>query len=217
MSRIAKNETESDPQQLNGGTLNTPDSSLHVPQASDPFSNLDSLRLGQNFGEVVGVKKTITTIPVRKPSRQDFIRVHADPGYRLETAVLEVKDDREVFLVDRVLWSELMGEISPRVLFTCVNRQNVLFLWPVRRPGVDGRIDTWSSSALSAAQLAMTKWARVAANMSLGGYDVYESSGELSAPEWPALTFPEVLKIAFRERFISSWDHPALRRLRGEI
>src|SRR3954449_2607006 len=120
MATIPKSEQKSD-LGLNGGEVDTsmhPSATIHP---ADPFSNLDDLRLGQNFGEVVGVKKTITTIPVRKPSRQDFTRVHPDPDYRLETAVLEVKDEREVFLVDRVLWSELMGEISPRVLFTCVN------------------------------------------------------------------------------------------------
>jgi hypothetical protein len=219
MSRIAKIDLPD--HQVNtgrdGATLSTSDNQSHVSQAPDPFADIDQFRLGQNFGEVVGVTKTLTTVPVRKPSRQDFIRVHPEADYRLETAVLEVKDDREVFLVDRALWPELMNEISPRVLFTCMNRQGVLFLWPVRRPGVDGRIDGWSSSALSAAQLAMQRWVRVAANMSLGGYDVFESIGELSQPEWPELDFSTILRIAFKERLISSYDHPALRRLRGEI
>jgi hypothetical protein len=49
----------------------------------DPFDPA-SLRLDQTFTDGTAVKKLITTIPVRKPSRQDFVRVHSDPasGFR---------------------------------------------------------------------------------------------------------------------------------------
>src|SRR5262245_60979963 len=59
---------------------------------ADPF-DLDSLRLTQDFASVAGVKKLITTIPVKKPSKEWFIRTHPDPGYRLQTAVVELKED----------------------------------------------------------------------------------------------------------------------------
>jgi hypothetical protein len=55
-----------------------------------------SLRLSQNFHESLGVKKALITVPVRKPAKQDFIRVHPDPDYRLETAVFNLKEEREV-------------------------------------------------------------------------------------------------------------------------
>ena len=53
--------------------------------------------------------------------------------------------------------------------------------------------------------------------MSLGAYDVYEERAELSEPEWPNLSFHEILKVAFKDHFINSLDHPVLRRLRGDI
>ena len=43
----------------------------------DPF-NPAALRLDQSFADTVGVKKLLTTVPVRKPNRQDFVRVNAD-------------------------------------------------------------------------------------------------------------------------------------------
>ena len=61
------------------------------PEA-DPF-DLNSLRLSQDFASAVGVKKLIMTVPVRKPSKEWFIRTHPDPDYRLPTAVLELKED----------------------------------------------------------------------------------------------------------------------------
>jgi hypothetical protein len=174
------------------------------------------LRLSQNFSESVGVKKALLTVPVRKPGRQDFVRTHSDGSFRLETAVIELKEDRETYLIDPELWHESPGEIIPKVLFTTMNRQGVLSLWPIRLPREDGRHDEWNRSALEAADLAQSKWLRVAANMSLGAYEVYEAVSKLPEPEWPDVTFTEILKIAFRDRFITDLSHPVVRRLRGE-
>src|SRR6478609_4411349 len=45
--------------------------------APDPFDP-ENLRLDQSFVETSGVKKLLTTVPVRKPNNQDFVRVHPD-------------------------------------------------------------------------------------------------------------------------------------------
>jgi len=143
--------------------------------------------------------------------------VHPDESMRLQTAVLELKEDREVYLVEPELWSELAGELIPKVLFVTINRQNVLTLWPVRLPGEDGRHDEWNLSALEAAQMAMKSWVRVAANMSLGAYEVSEAVADLPEPTWPDLDFQQILQVAFKDRFITTLDHPVVRRLRGEL
>jgi hypothetical protein len=57
----------------------------------------------------------------------------------------------------------------------------------------------------------------VASNMSLGAYDVHEATATIPEPEWPDTTFQEILRVAFKDRFISSPNDPVLRRLRGEI
>ena len=179
--------------------------------------DLERLRLSQDFPNQVGVKKAILTVPVRKPDRQSFVRVHPDPDWRLETAVLELKDERETYLVDHDMHSELPGELVPKVLFTAINRQGVVFLWPVRLPGEDGRVNAWHRSALDAADLAMTRWVRIAANMSLGAYDVFEATGELPEPEWPEKDFQSLIDIAFKDHFVRSLDHQVIRHLRGAL
>ena len=183
--------------------------------SSNPFDPAN-LKLAQNYGASAGVKKLTTTIPVRKPGKQDFVRVHPDPAYSIETAVLEFKEERETYLVAPELWDELLGELTPKALFTTINRQKVISLWPVRLPGEDGRIDEWNESAMDAATLGQKKWVRVSANMSLGAYDVFEATGEIPEPEWPELDLGQILEIAFKGRFIKDSDHPALKRLRGE-
>lgn len=187
----------------------------HSGEGADKRFDPSSLRLAQNFSETVGVKKALTTVPVRKPTRQEFVRVHPEKEFRLETAVLELKEERETYLVDPKLWSELPGELTPKVLFTTINRQGVLTLWPVRMPGEDGRLDFWNQSALEAAEMAQSGWVRVAANMSLGAYDVFQATGEIPDPDWPDASLQEILEIAFKGRYIESEDHPVIRQLMG--
>ena len=72
-----------------------------------------SLRLDQTFTDGTAVKRLLTTIPVRKPNRQDFVRVHPDADYRLSpAAIIELKDDREVYLVTPAIAPDLVGEIA---------------------------------------------------------------------------------------------------------
>lgn len=198
--------------------LDAPANRIASPTAApDLFTDLSSLRLSQDFASSVGVKKLLLTVPVRKPAREWFVRTH--PTLRIQTAVLELKEERETYLVAPPLWSELASEstFGPRALFAAMNRQNVFFLWPVRLPGADGKLDEWSKSALEAATMAETQWVRVASNMPLGAYDVFEATADWPAPAWPELPFGDLLRIAFKGRVIDSLDHPTLRRLRGEV
>ncbi len=178
--------------------------------------DLESLRVSQDFVKDSGVKKLLTTVPVRKPNRQDFVRVHPDSSYVLDTMLLNLKEERETYLVAPSFRDEIPQELTHTRLALATNRQKVLFLWQLRLPGSSGKTDAWSMSALEAYEEAKKNWVRVSANMSLGAYDIYEALGNLSDPEWPDESMDEIVRIAFRNSFIDSYDHPVLRRLRGE-
>ena len=208
-----------DPVTSNVPTLKVHDNGQDAKNTGpDPFDPA-SLRLTQDLAASMGVKKAMLTVPVRKPDKAWFVRVHPSEEYSLQTAVIELKDDRESYLIGRQLWPALTTEttFSPRALFTAINRQGVLFLWPVRLPGADGKLDAWSQSALEAAKMAKAGWIRVSANMSLGAYDVFQASAELASPDWPDTPFRDLLSIAFKDRLISDLGHPVLRKLRGEV
>jgi len=129
-----------------------------TPNPFDPAA----LRLDQSFADTVGVKKLLTTVPVRKPNRQDFVRVHPDPKYRLTpAAIIEVKEDREIYLITPNMAQVLPGEFSTATLYLAINRQGVSFLWPVKLPNPDGKHNEWHRSAAEAAERAMGKWVRV--------------------------------------------------------
>ena len=184
----------------------------------NPFDNLSGLRLDQSYADTVGVKKLLTTVPVRKPNRQDFVRVHDDPRYRLTpAAIIEVREDGEVYLLTPEIAQALPGEFSMVTLYTTINRQGTLHIWPVKLPTPDGRQNEWHRSAAEAAERAMKKWVRVTSSMSLGAYEIFEASGDLPEPGWPDISFEEILKIAFRERLVDRADHPLVQRLRGIV
>jgi hypothetical protein len=196
-------------QAVSAGTENT---STNNPDPFDPAN----LRLSQSFTETVGVKKVLATVPVRKPSPQDFVRVHSDPAYRENFPIIELKDEREEYIVTADIVPELTGEFVLKTLYTAINRQGTLFFWPVRLPSPDGKDLDWWRSGREAAELAMNDWVRVKANMNLGAYDIFKAEGVMREPEWPKLDFWELIKIAFRDHLITTTDHTVIKRLRGQ-
>jgi len=185
--------------------------------APDPFDP-EALRLSQNFAATNGLKRVLLSVQVRKPVNNWFVRVHPLAAYRLETKVIELKDNNEMYLVAPSLWSSLGTEstFAARALYAAINRDGVPFIWPVRLPSSEGKIDEWSRTAKEAAALAMKNWVRLAANMSSGNYVVTVASASLGEPTWPQESFKELLEIAFKAKYIDTLDHPVLRKLRGE-
>jgi hypothetical protein len=69
----------------------------------DPFDPA-SLRLRGDLTAAMGVKKALLSVPVRKPDKTWFVRVHPDEAYSIQTAVIELKEEKETYLVARDLW-----------------------------------------------------------------------------------------------------------------
>ena len=53
--------------------------------------------------------------------------------------MIDLKEEREDYLVRLKSLPELVGEFVYKTLFTAINRQGVVFLWPVRLPTPDDR------------------------------------------------------------------------------
>lgn len=186
------------------------------PQPPDPF-NIETLRCSLNFADGLGVKKVQGAMPCRKPGKAEFVRVRPGEEWRLMTAVLEMERgiERQTYLVAPHLWPELSGEISPALLLTCVNRQSDMFVWRIKLPGADGRSNSWTESALQIAKAAETRWCRLVSDVGNGHYSHFEPTVALTDPQWPEISFQEIIRLAFRDRLIDSLDHPVIRELRG--
>jgi hypothetical protein len=183
--------------------------------APDPFDPA-RLRLDQSAIAGAGVRKLITTIPVRKPRAQDWFRVHPAPDYRLTpAAAIELKDEREIYLVLPEVVPDVPKEYVHVAIYTVITRQNVLSLWPIKLSDPEGRREAWRESAAIAAELAMSRWIKIQANVSLGAYETTEPLGSWGEPEWSDLPFSEMLKIGFRGMVVDRPDHPVILRLIG--
>jgi hypothetical protein len=184
--------------------------------SDDDEWDLDALRVSQDYADGLGVEQAVTDVPVMKPKKGWWIRTHPSKDYQIETLLLELEEERELYLIAPSLHSALITEptVSRRLLITSITRQGRLFLWPIKLPAPDGKSNVWNETAMEAARRANSSWVRIAADMSFGTYRVWEAKTVLDEPKWPSLVFKEILRLAFQERRISSLDHPVIKRLR---
>jgi hypothetical protein len=126
-------------------------------------------------------------------------------------------EERELFVVRSDIANIIPGEVAAMELVPTINRQGVLFLWPVRLPRPDGKVSDWNESAREAAERAISTWVRVASNMELKAYEIYEALAEMPEPTWPDLSFDAMVRIAVKGRVIDTVEHPTVRKLRGEL
>ncbi len=184
---------------------------------STTINDLKSLRLPANYGATLGVKKLLTTVPVGKPKKPHFFRIHASSEMTFAAMLLEQKESRESYLVMPDVGHEISELVRPVQLHPAIDRQNNVFLIPVPLPGEDGTRNPWHESLAQAVELAKVKWLRICANMSAGSYDVFEALSELPEPEWPDHDIDAFVQVAFRGKIIKDVDHPVVQTLLGKI
>lgn len=192
---------------------------LDVPGAKGKpsfFDDIEAIRMDTS-ALALGVQEIATGPPVRKPSRQEFFRVHPDPSMSLITSVYVDQDQRETHYVPPRMRDALLGEARAALLLPAITAQNVLMIWPLMLSLDSGRRNGWADTAQEAVEYAKKDWVRMSADMALGGYRVYRAQGSLPDPKWPEKSLQELLDAAFRDLVIDSEDHPVIRRLRGLV
>jgi hypothetical protein len=184
--------------------------------APDPF-DLERLRNSQDFAADVGVRRLLN-IPVRKPDKSWWFRTHPDPAYRPRVGLLELKEELETYWVVPELWPLFATEptFAFYLLVTAINRKGVVFLWPIKLPGPDGKVLEWHRTAMEAVDAGRSYWTRMYADMSLRAYRVEVAEALQIEPTWPTLRMRDLLEAAFRDKVIATLDHPVPRHLRGE-
>mgnify|MGYP006865131826 CR=1 FL=1 len=186
-------------------------------EALDPFDPAN-FRVAGTMDDALSVKKLLTRVAVRKPTKQEFCRATTDPDFRLTGAVLEMKEDREFYLVMPDMIPAIPEDVRLVELVLCMNRLGVPFLWPVPLPAADGRTNAWHESARDALGVAEASWMRMVASMAEGSYNIYRATGDIPDPTWPDKSMRELLALAFRDgKVIDGEDHPVLRQLSGDV
>jgi hypothetical protein len=168
----------------------------------------------------IEVEKVLTTVPVRKPKRNEFFRVNSDLAFTVDTYLLERDTgmDKESYLVLPEVQHLVASELRLVRLYVAITKAGTVFLWPVRLPGDENdRLRRMADSALQGAEQAKTLWVKLVWDRGLGAYEVFRAKGDLGQPQWPDKRFRDLLEIAFRANLIDREDHPVIRELAGEI
>jgi hypothetical protein len=210
--------------------------SAATPRATDPTSdgsetedNFDpfdpeQIRAHTDYGPIG--EPVLTRIDVRKPHRDWWVRVHPSEEFQISLEVLEVEDgmDRDTFHLAPDIVQALRQLEEPNLvhvyLFLAINRAGELFLWKIRAPADQGggnkSARKWQQSAMDGVNYAKSHWIRIFAKTDAGRYQICTANIDMAEPVWPDLSMREILKLAFGDYYISSMDHPAIAKLRGQ-
>jgi hypothetical protein len=166
-----------------------------------------------------GAVTRVRQILAGRPGPQTFFRVHPSPDYRRAYKMVEIKEERENYIVMPAFESEISEEIVVKMIYTTIDRNGTICLWPARLPHEDDRKSMlWYKSAHEAAATGMEKWIRMRACMADGAYETLIADSEIPEPDWKGLpSFGDLLIRAFGNRVINSIDHSAIKLLRGKL
>jgi hypothetical protein len=199
------------------------DGAAALTATSDIFSNLENLRLKQDFNRAK-IKKPFTSCPIRKPRRHEWFQSHRDPSFRFETRLFALKEGMspEWYLpIGEDVLAELdAGSLYPCVIFPWITRKSEVSVLPVPLCDTDGRDNDWWASMreVMSRYAAEGQWIRIA-----GGNQAYEvevaENEALPDPKWPDVPLNTILRTAFKGgRMIDSLDHPVIQaNMRGRV
>ena len=217
MTKIAK-KTDVDPtlaEEVNATTEVPAVQSQPAKPAAKPI-DFNAIR-SRDFADPADVTSLVTRVPVRRPSGHTFVRVHPGQDYRFPVDLIELPEEDETYLIYSNEVAAALDEVrKPCMLYTAMTRQGTVFLWPVKLPRGNKKLVAWHTSATEAAEKAMTVWIRINADMNLGAYKITTARGAIPDPEWPNLTFEELLRVGFRDRLVDTLTHPLVRRYLGD-
>ncbi len=188
-----------------------------APAVASTTFDLNALRLPANYGATLGVKKLLTTVPVGKPGKTRFCRIHNGGEWVFAAYILKIEGTDETYIV-RPHIAPILGRLArPVQLHAAIDRSGNLSLIPVFLPGDDGKRNPWHESLAQAVELAKTRWVRIEANMSAGAYDVLEATGNLAEPVWPDSSMGDLIQVAFRGKIIDCESHPVVQTMLGAV
>jgi hypothetical protein len=187
---------------------------------SDPY-DLDAIRAVPS--PHIETQKILLVSVKERPGKHQFFRVHPDPAYSTEWYTLTYESetsDRATYWVAPPLWGVLEEHIVRVRLYTCIDRQKNIFLWPCKMPDDDANSTArkWAQSRLQAAEQAKHLWIRISGNKVANAYEVVMAQGTLGDPVWPDRPLRELIALGFdAEKTITSLDHDVIQKINGAL
>ena len=167
--------------------------------------------------EEFGTRKIRSVIPVNKPSKMEWVPLLDHPDFLLPgAALLDLHDGGRLYLIVPEIAAQLTDDVKLVKLAPGLTRQDKLFLWPCPLIPSGETPNPWHTSHNDAFNAAKGGWIRMKSNRACGFYDIIEPEKIMPEPDWPDMSFADMLQIAFNDdHIVDRDDHPALRRLKG--
>lgn len=155
------------------------------------------------------------SVVIRRPRKTEFIRTQLSPGCLGPFPLVVDRDNERFYAVDRSMWQLLAGHLVNMALIPSTTDMGRIFLWPVRLPDAEGRLDSWNESAMHLARLAEERWLRLDRDRDGNEYVPVFPERDLPDPDWSDIVFDHLLGLAENGRDVRSEDDPIVRRLLG--
>lgn len=202
-----------DENELASAKNDTTNSEEVTSNTGDIFDDLAAL--GRPIDEIVPSEKVLTSLPVRKPKRDEWIRLH--PEIHTRAYIYESREDNSWYVVLPTVVEPMLDVVRYVQLTLAVNYGGSAFVHPVPVP-TERKAHRAHITGFAGAEQAMREWVRISWNGS--EYDIYRRSSAKVEPAWPAeVTNPsEMLRFAAKAggfEVIDSLDHPVVRELQG--
>jgi hypothetical protein len=90
----------------------------------DPFAP-ERFQIAQDYTAHVGGTKQITRVPVGRPDSQLWFHVNPDSAFTVDVALLDLRNERETYIVKPALAIEVPTEVVTKRLYQYVTRQGM--------------------------------------------------------------------------------------------
>lgn len=197
------------------------ESKKQTEEKTETLFSLDSLRIDPMNNQQFEIKKVFSDAPVRKPNKQEFIRVH--PDHMIDMAGIELEDmQKNIFLITPSILNQVAEEFHSDLKYyrmhLAIDRDKNVFVIPAKLSTDPLKPMRWYDSMLEALERAKLNWTKIRANTSIQAYESFEAIGKISEPEWPEESFDKILlEMAFKGKVISEMDHDIFKKLRGDV
>ena len=159
----------------------------------------------------IGIGETQVVLQVKfgRPRAQEWVRCHPEPERMKYFNAVRDQKTSKLFIVNPRVLSLVGTQARLYRVRQAITTDNELYLWPAP---VEGRLES-DITHLNAQQAALSQWIRI--EWDGKAFVAVEPQGDMGEPEWPELTFQQVLEMGLAGHLINNADHVLIRRLQG--
>lgn len=183
--------------------------------AAEKFEKFAEMRRDPR-ASMAQTKKRLVDIPARTPDKAWFVRTSGRPQHQgILPLYWDKAGDGHPYLIDPAVQDYFGKDVRNNYCVLSITRQGTFFLWCSPLEDEEGNWNSWHASAHDMKGFAAVSWIRVQSNKQLGGYEPNDPKVQPPDPEWPDISWGDIVRLAFRRHLVEVESHPLINRLLG--